>query len=77
MYEPIISQINKSGCAVITVHKDRVRITIANVIKLKSRNNRIRKDLGMISYAKMEIVKTKLNENRVKIEFILKMPHSL
>lgn len=75
MYEPIIKSINDTGQATITVHPDRARIVIANVIKLKSRTNRLRKDLGLVAFCKMRIVETKLNEHRVKIDFILQMTH--
>ena len=76
-YEEIIKNINSEGKAVITVHPDRARIVIANVIKLKSQTNRLRKDLGMVAFSKMKIVQVKLNPNRVRIEFILEMVHQL
>lgn len=77
MYEPIIKGINSIGRATITVHPNRSRIVIANVIKLKSQTNRLRKDLGMVAFSKMRIVETKLSDHRVKIDFILELTHNI
>lgn len=73
-YRQVWNNIKATGFASVTTSKFAARKITTGILKAKAKENVMRRNAGLMFWSKLEIERTQLNDNMIRIDFKLKYP---